>query len=264
MRSRSAAFDARISLCTARNSLRSIVSWFSVRRRVLGRAGPRPSRPASRACRCCRPRASARTTRPRRTTGVSTSTIAVAQRAAVALGDRVGAHVLGAEPRDAERHAGGPRQAAGVADHHLEAPAAEVEAHRGRRVEHDRRADRTEDQARLLQPADHLDAHAGFRLDAVDHLAAVLGAPDRAGGLGQHLGGAGGLGEQAEAANGGDGLVGRGRRDRPVAAHDVAEAQHLLLLHERVDVPVGVHVGHEEVERVRPEVDGGDAHRPQR
>ena len=49
-----------------------------------------------------------------------------------------------------------------------------------------------------------------------------------------------------------------------VAAHDVAEAEHLLLLHERVDVAVGVHVGDEEVEGVRPEVHGGDAHRPPR
>ena len=76
--------------------------------------------------------------------------------------------------------------------------------------------------------------------------------------------GAGGLGEQAESAHGRDGLVGGGRRDDAVAAHDVAEAEHLLLLHERVDVPVGVHVGDEEVEGVRPEVHGRDAHRPPR
>ena len=80
------------------------------------------------------------------------------------------------------------------------------------------------------------------------------------GGLGQDLGRAGGLGEQAEAAHGGDRLVGGGGRDRAVTAHDVAEAQHLLLLHERVDVAVGVHVGDEEVERVRSQVHGRDAH----
>ncbi len=97
----------------------------------------------------------------------------VAQRATVALGDRIGAHVLGAEPRDAERDAGGPHQAAGVADHHLEAAAAEVEAQRGRRVEHHRRAHRAEDEARLLETADDLDVHAGLGPDAVDDLTAV-------------------------------------------------------------------------------------------
>jgi thiamine biosynthesis lipoprotein len=45
-----------------------------------------------------------------------------------------------------------------------------------------------------------------------------------------------------------------------VAAHEVTEAQHLLLAHDRVDVAVGVRVGDEQVERVRPEVEGGDAH----
>ena len=47
----------------------------------------------------------------------------------------------------------------------------------------------------------------------------------------------------------------------PVAAHDVAEAQHLLLADQRVEMAVGVDVGDEEVERVRPEVHGCDAHK---
>ncbi len=185
----------------------------------------------------------------------------VAQRAAVAFGDRIGADELGAEARDAEGDARRPHQAAGVADHHLEAAAAEIEAQRGRRVEHHRRADRAEDQARLLEPADDLDVHAGLGPDAVDDLAAVGGTPDGGRRLGQDLGGAGGLGEETEAAHGGHGLVGGGHRDRSATAHDVAEAQHLLLLHERIDVAVGVHVGHEQVEGVRPQVHGGDAHR---
>ena len=46
----------------------------------------------------------------------------------------------------------------------------------------------------------------------------------------------------------------------PVTAHDVAEAEHLLLAHERVEVAVGVDVGDEEVERVRPEVHRCDPH----
>ena len=46
-------------------------------------------------------------------------------------------------------------------------------------------------------------------------------------------------------------------------AHHVAEAEHLLLTHERVEVAVGVDVGDEEVERVRPEVHGCHAHNDQ-
>ena len=47
----------------------------------------------------------------------------------------------------------------------------------------------------------------------------------------------------------------------PYALHDVAEAQHLLLLHDRVDVAVGLGVGDEEVEGVGAEVHRCDAHR---
>ena len=127
-----------------------------------------------------------------------------------------------------------------------------------------RRPHRAEDQARLLQAADHLDVYAGLGADAVDQLATVRGAPDRAGRLGQHLRRPRGVGQHAEPPHGGDRLIRRGRRHRPVTAHHAPEAEHLLLLHERVDVPVGVHVGHEQVEGVRPEVHGRDAHRPPR
>ena len=108
--------------------------------------------------------------------------------------------------------------------------------------------------------ADDVDDDAGLLLDAVDELGAVRGAADRARGLGERLGRAGGVGEHAEPADGGDGLVGRRGRDGAVAAHDVAEAEHLLLAHERIEVAVGVDVGDEEVERVRPEVHGCHAH----
>ena len=184
------------------------------------------------------------------------------QCAAVGLRDRIRVDAVGGEAGDPERHAGCPHHAAGVAHHDLEAAATEVEAHRGRGIEHDRGAERAEDQARLLLAADDLDVHAGLRPDAVDELAAVRGAADGAGRLGQELGGAGRLAQEAESAHGRDGLVRRGRWDDAAAAHHVAEAEHLLLLDQRVDVPVGVHVGNQEVEGVRPQVHGGDAHRP--
>ncbi len=102
--------------------------------------------------------------------------------------------------------------------------------------------------------------HTGFDPDPVDDLAAIAGAPDRAGGLGQDLAGARRIGEQAEAAHGGDRLFDCGGREGAVTTHDVAQPQHLLLLHEGVDVPVGVHIGHQEMERVRSQVHGRDAH----
>ena len=49
-------------------------------------------------------------------------------------------------------------------------------------------------------------------------------------------------------------------RDESLAAHDVAEPQHLLLADERLEGAVGAHLGDDEVERVRPEVDRGDPH----
>ena len=186
--------------------------------------------------------------------------IARPQRAAVGLRDRIGVHELVAQARDAERHARGPHEPARVADHHLEAAAAEVEADRGRGIEHDRGADRAEDQPRLLEPADDVDDDAGLVFDAVDELAAVLGPPDRARRAGVDLVGARGVGEQPEPPDRRHRLVGRGRRDRPVRAHDVAQAQHLLLLDDRVDVAVGLGVGDEEVEGVGAEVHRCDAH----
>ena len=47
---------------------------------------------------------------------------------------------------------------------------------------------------------------------------------------------------------------------RPSRAHVVAEAQHLLLAGDGRERAVGVHVGDEEVEGVRSEVERGDAH----
>ena len=164
------------------------------------------------------------------------------------------------EPADAERDAVGPAQPGGVADHELDAPAADVDAERGRGVDHDARPHRREDQAGLLEPADDLDLDARFLLDPVDELAAVRGRAHRARRLGEHLGCAERVGELLHAAYGADGAVGGGRRDAAVAGDVVAEAQHLLLAGDRLEGAVGVHVGDEEMERVRPEVERCDAH----
>ena len=192
--------------------------------------------------------------------GSSSSTIRCVQCASVALGERIGADELGREARDAEGEAGGPLHPARIADHDLEASAAEVEAHRRRGVEHDGRAYRAEDQPRFLVPTDDVHGHSRLLPDAVHELRAVLGPADRARRLGQCLGRVGGVAQHAETANRGDGLVGGGPGDVPVAAHHVAEAEHLLLAYEGIEVAVGVHVGDEQVEGVRPEVHGCHAH----
>ena len=57
-----------------------------------------------------------------------------------------------------------------------------------------------------------------------------------------------------------DRAVGGRGRDAAVAADVVAEAQHLLLAGDGFEGAVGMHVGDEQVERVRAEVERRDAH----
>ena len=174
----------------------------------------------------------------------------------------VGVDELGGEPPDPEVLARGVREAAGVADHDLDAAAAEVEAQRRRGLEQHARPHGPEDELGLAVAADDLDRHARLGLDAVDDVVAVGGAADRAGRAGQGLGRAGGFGEQAEPPHGVDRGVGGGLGDAAPPADDVAEAEHLLLPHQRLEVPVRVDLGDEQVERVRPQVEGGDPHGP--
>ena len=117
-----------------------------------------------------------------------------------------------------------------------------------------------EDEPRLLEPVDDVGGDAGLGLDAVEHRVAVARAAQRARRAGEDLGRAGGLGEQAEPAHGLHRGVGGLGRDEALAAHDVAEPQHLLLADERLERAVGLHLGDDEVEGVRPEVDRGDPH----
>ena len=179
---------------------------------------------------------------------------------AFGLRRRVVADELGGEPADAERHALGPAQPGRVADHELDAAAADVDAERRRRVDHDARAHRREDEASLLEAADDLDLDAGLVLDPVDELAAVRGGAHRARRLGEHFRRAERVGELLQPAHGRDGAIGRRGRDAAVARDVVTEAQHLLLAGDGLEGAVGVHVGDEEVERVRAEVERCDAH----
>ena len=57
----------------------------------------------------------------------------------VVLRRGIGPHQLGGEAPDAQRHARGPAQARRVADHELDAAATDVDAQRGRGLEHEAR-----------------------------------------------------------------------------------------------------------------------------
>ena len=130
---------------------------------------------------------------------------------AIGFRRRVVVHALRGQPPDAEREARRPPQSRRVADHDLDAAAADVDAERGRGFEHDARAHGREHEPRLFVAVDHLDLDAGLGLDAVDELAAVRRGADRARGLGDHLARAQRVGELAEAADRGDGAVGASR-----------------------------------------------------
>jgi hypothetical protein len=64
----------------------------------------------------------------------------------------------------------------------------------------------------------------------------------------------------AEPANARDGAIGRRCGDPAVARHVVSEAEHVLLARDRLEGAVGVHVGDEQMEGVRSEVERRDAH----
>ncbi len=113
---------------------------------------------------------------------------------------------------------------------------------------------------RLGDPVDDGNGHAGLGLDAVDERVAVVGLPDRARRAREHLTRLGRFGHQLETADRADRGVGGCIGDVSLAAHDVAEAQHLLLAHEWRERAVRLHLGHEEVKRVGPQVERRDAH----
>ena len=84
---------------------------------------------------------------PRRRAASSAAAYALVEALAVGARRRVVVHALGGEAADAEREARRPAQPGGVADHDLDAAAADVDAERGRGLEHDARPHRGEDRA---------------------------------------------------------------------------------------------------------------------
>jgi hypothetical protein len=182
---------------------------------------------------------------------------------AVALRERIAVDELRGERADPEVLARRVLQPAGVADHDLDAAAAEVEAQRRRGLEEHAGADGAEDQLGFTRPADHLDADAGLGLDLVHHLAAVGRAPQRARAAGHDLVGPGGVGELTEPADHGHRGIGGVVGDAPVAGDQVAEPEHLLLRDDGLESALGPDLRHDQVERVRSQVECGHAHAAQ-
>ena len=178
----------------------------------------------------------------------------------VGIRERVASHQLGREAGHAELDAVRPQETGGVADHHLEAAAAQVEAERGRVAQRHVGADRPEDHAGLVTPADDLHDDPGLPCDAIDDLAAVLRLPDGAGATRDELRRAGGRHEVAQTSHGREHGVGRPFGDPARPSHRLAEAEHLLLAHDGDDRAVRAGVGDEQMERVRTEIDRRDAH----
>ena len=119
--------------------------------------------------------------RPHRQLGRARRSMCSRMRRRSPFDERIAVDELCGERADAQVLARCVLQPAGVADHDLDAPAAEVEAQGRRRLEQDTRPDRAEDELGLPGAADHLDANAGLGLDPVDDLATVRGPPQRAG-----------------------------------------------------------------------------------
>ena len=66
--------------------------------------------------------------------------------------------------------------------------------------------------------------------------------------------------ERDEPGDGREQAVERGGGHAAGAGDDVAEAQHLLLLAQRLERPVGTGLDDEQVQGVAAEIEGGDAH----
>ncbi len=251
--------DSRSSWCSGSNSAREKLSWLSDRgtdssRRAAIISARSSSVPLLPIAIFGSKRSTSTASGPRTSTRCSRSR----RRSRLEIGSEL--TNCGAEPRDAEPLAHGPLQAGRVADHDLDAPAAEVEAQRRPGIDQHRGADRGEDEPGLLEPVDDVRADAGLRLDAIEDRVTVGGAAQRARRAGEDLGRARGFGQHPEPAHRLHRGVGGDRGDEALAAHDVAEPEHLLLAHERLERAVGAHFGHDEMEGVRSEVNRGDPH----
>ena len=112
-------------------------------------------------------------------------------------------------------------------------------------------------EAGLLDPGDDLDVHAGLLPGPPEEHAAVLRLPD---GAGRHRRDRGAMDvrDLPEARQGGDPPVDRILIEVLHVTAPRAEPHHLLLPLEDLQAPEAPHAGDHEMDRVRPDVDGGE------
>ena len=142
----------------------------------------------------------------------------------------------------------------------LDAASADVDNHRGRAGNADAVRGGEMDEPRLFGSRDDARPDARFLSDRVQELAAVLGFASGAGGDGHDLVDAVRLGERAKLRQHLEGGVHGRRRQRPAVEPARSEPDHFLFAIDDFEGQIGAHLHHEHVQRVGPDVDGGNAH----
>ena len=154
------------------------------------------------------------------------------------------------EPHRTELQAARRSGFALVAEQQLGRPAADVEEEQGP-VEHRHRLQHAEmDESSLLDPGDHLHAHACLGLGPVQKLVVVLGLAHRTGGDRSHRRPVA-VGHLAEAVQGRHAPVDGVGREQLHVAGARSEAHHLLLPPDHLEPVVTGDASDDQVERVR-------------
>src|SRR5207245_2584246 len=152
----------------------------------------------------------------------------LAQAPLVAAGEGVVADQLGGQAGHAEGQTPRPPECAAIANHDLEAAAAEVEGEDGAFLHEDAGPHGRVDEARLGLAVDDAGLDAGLVGQRLRQPAAVARLPEGAGGAGDDTGGPGPVGQGPEPADGGQGPAEAGPADAALPGHVVAQAEHLL------------------------------------
>ena len=202
--------------------------------------------------------------RTRATTGSSIERTRSASWARSRERRRIGARAGLGQADDAELQRRRVVQLLRVGEDDLERAAAEIEQRHPPLAEVQRAARAQVDEARLLVAADDADVDARLVARRAHELAAVLGLAHRAGRDRHQRVDVVAIGDAAKRAQGVQPAPEHLGRDHPVVQGRVAEPDHLLGAVEHVDVPARSDVRHDQVERVRADVERGDPHRPLR
>ncbi len=178
----------------------------------------------------------------------------------VALRQGVGRHVPVGEPDDAQRKAAGEVRRGGRAEGHLHRPSADVHDDGGPVGGVHAVDGGLVNEPGLLDARDDARPDPGALGDGRQELAAIAGFAHAAGGRRQDLVHLPRLGELLEAAQRLDGRFHRRGRQHAPAKAAGAEPDHLFLPVHDLEGQVRLYLGHDHVDRIGADVDGGKAH----